>query len=421
MRWRPVADSLAAAALLAIARCAAASTPTVLPSTEVAEQPRYLADSAPETTQEAAPKPLMALLNACGIAQSLEKSDINIFGYVQGSYTHNFDSPRDKRNFGRIFDYEDKDALLNQVDLTIERTVDLAKKQFDVGGRIEWIFGADAGFLHSNGLFDWYDSPRDPENQFDLYQAYLEFAIPVGNGLLVRAGKFSSLSGHESTTPTESPFYSHGLLYNWVGPYTQTGVLGTYAINDAWAFTAGISRGWEQATEDNNGAIDFVGQAEWTVSEKTSVSFSMTTGPEATGNNEDYRTLLNVVVSHEFTDKLSMAFEGDFAWEADAADDGGTAYWYGLGGYPSYILNSYLTLNGRLEWFRDDGGSRIGVSGNYYEATIGVAISPLPNDRWGQYLVIRPELRADLADQDVFNDGSDQRMFTLGIDMIYSF
>ncbi len=237
----------------------------------------------------------------------------------------------------------------------------------------------------------------------------------------MRTGKFTSLYGYESVSPTANPFYSHGYLFNWVGPYTQTGIYGSYSFNDAWALSAGISRGWDQANEDNNGSINFLAQVKWTLSKQTSITFATIIGPESAGNSSDYRTLLDFVLTHAFNDKFSVNFEADYVWEPHLDADGGTASWYGVAGYASYILNDYFTLNGRVEWFRDDDGVRTGVAADYYEVTAGVTIKPFPHDKWGQYLLIRPELRGDFSDQRVFNDASDYSMFTFGIDMIYSF
>ena len=36
-------------------------------------------------------------------------------------------------------------------------------------------------------------------------------------------------------------------------PFTQTGVLATYTLNDKITIDAGITRGWNQSINDNNG------------------------------------------------------------------------------------------------------------------------------------------------------------------------
>jgi len=115
------------------------------PSYSLGQQPVSL-DDAP------ARKPLMSLLDKAGVAKFLDDAGINIYGYVEGSWTKSFSSPPNNFITGRAFDWQSDTILLNQLDLTVERTVDITKKKFDVGFRIEQIYGADAAMIHSNGL-----------------------------------------------------------------------------------------------------------------------------------------------------------------------------------------------------------------------------------------------------------------------------
>src|SRR6267142_4546445 len=130
-------------------------------------------------------RPIMELLDQAGVAKTLDDWHLNIGGNVEASWTYNFADPNTNRNNGRVFDFEHNDATLNQLMLFGERKVDPSKKNFDIGGRAEARWGDDSGLIHGNGLTDWYDGPRDPENQLDLTQLYIDLAVPVGNGLLV--------------------------------------------------------------------------------------------------------------------------------------------------------------------------------------------------------------------------------------------
>lgn len=376
---------------------------------------------------DAAPAPeragLMESMHAAGVGDWLEKNNIKLYGFAEGAYTHNFNKPDDGINVGRVFDFEHDEPILSQFDLTIERTVDVTKKQFDIGGRIEWIYGADAGLIHSNGLFDWYDSPRKPENQWDLNQAYIDWAIPVGNGLLIRTGKFVTLLGQETINPTTNSLYSHSYLFGFAIPFTHTGILGSYALNDNWSFQAGITRGWEQSVDDSNDAIDFLGQVKWTVNKQWTVIVNVVSGPERANNNSDYRTVIDAIVTFAPNDKWSFAVNGDYGWESKAAAHGDDAAWYGIAAYATYVVNDYASISGRAEWFNDNDGTRIvaGLDANYYELTAGVNFHPFAKDRWGKYLMVRPEFRVDFSSEDVFNAGKDDTQSSFGVDIIYTF
>jgi hypothetical protein len=111
--------------------------------------------------------PLMAGLDQMGVAKYLDDAKINIGGLVEGSWTYSASAPPGNFISGRVFDVEQESILLNQLMLFAERTVDdaLTKNQFDVGGRMEWRWGADSRFIHSNGLFDHYGFGDGPKNQ----------------------------------------------------------------------------------------------------------------------------------------------------------------------------------------------------------------------------------------------------------------
>ena len=422
---RKATAALAAAALSTLVTCTSIRAQTTQPAS--ADQPKLLQEAPAAVAAEPDRRPIMQALNYAGIAQPLEKARINIFGHAEAGYTQNFDSPESGLNFGRVFDFKSNQLMFNQLDLTVERTLDPTK--WDVGGRMEWIYGEDAGTIHSNGLFDWYelqrakgDSHNSPTDQWDLNQLYADFGVPLSEGLRIRVGKYVTPMGYETINPTTNPFYSHSYLFGFAIPFTQTGVIATYQYNDNWTFEGGVFRGWEQSWEDNNDAVSFDGRVAFTSTDKKlSLIGQFVTGPEEPDDSRDYRTVFDMVASYAFTDKFTLAANSDFGWEGAAAPDGGTAYWYGIAGYAGYKLNDYVTLNARAEWFRDEEGVRIGIAGNYYELTLGATIHPFPHDRWGKNLLVRPEIRGDWSNNDVYNDGDNSSMYTAAIDVIYLF
>ena len=170
---------------------------------------------------------------------------INLYGHVEGGYTYNSDDPSDKLNPFRIFDFEHNKPILDQLDFTIERAVDYRKDKWDIGGKAEIMWGADAGIIHSNGLFDWYDGIRKPENQWDLTQAYIDITVPLGTGLRIRMGKFVNFVGYETINPTTGgivDFYSRSLIFfNY--PFTHTGIINPPKTTTAPSRSSAVSTG----------------------------------------------------------------------------------------------------------------------------------------------------------------------------------
>jgi hypothetical protein len=382
----------------------------------------YLQTSQPASAAEGPPeKPLQQALNNLGI----KSGDIKVYGFIEGSYTAAFNPPPGNLLAGRIFDIDNEEILLNQLDLSLEKSLDagqLAKDhRWGIGGKVELIYGSDARFTHSNGLnFYGGASPQlSPENQFDLVQGYVDIGLPIGKGLVLRAGKFVTLLGYETINPTTNPFYSHSYLFGYAIPFTHTGMLAMYNVTDKLTLTGGFSRGWEQALNDNNGQLDYLGQVKYVLNDKLTTYFNFSTGPQEASDNA-WRTVLDGVVTYQATDALSFAVNGDLGLEPLAGAAGSSAQWYGVALYSGYKFCDQITANLRGEWIADPQGAR-GLGANEYEATVGLAIKPFPHDNLGQNLLIRPELRYDYSENAIFDGGNRFDQWTAAVDAIFTF
>lgn len=407
---------------------AATSSPSESPSNVQTATPAPAATAPTE-------RPLMMGLDALGIGKTLQDANINIYGYVEGSYTYNFMKPPGHVNVGRAFDTQAETPVLNQVDLTFERTVDYTKNKWDVGGRVEFIYGSDSRFIHSNGL-DFYGpndaadggEQTDPSMQFDLNQAYVDVAVPLGTGLRIRAGKFDTIIGYESINPTTNPLFSHSYLFTYDEPLTQTGVLATYNLTPAWTLNAGFTRGWEQATKDNNSAIDFLGGISWAVNSKLTLTLNNSTGPQNAGDTNNYRTVFDFVGTYNYNDNWSFGLNADYGFQQNGANGGagGPANFYGVAGYVGYKINSYFTINGRGEYFNDQDNARglstIPSEGTQaWEGTLGVTITPMPDSTLGSNLKIRPEVRYDYSQNPIYEGGTNNSQCTAAIEAYYTY
>ena len=361
--------------------------------------------------------PLMSLLDQVGVGHSLEAANIRLFGHIEGSYTWNFDNPARDLNVGRVFELQNNRVTLNQLDFNIERPVDLTLNRFDVGGRVEMLYGSDSRFIHSNGLLDTDDFFNGPEYQFDLPQAYLDVAIPIGNGLRVRAGKFLFF---KQIDPSSSVFYSHSFSFGAALPFTLTGVTGYYPITKDLTLEGGISRGWDQSIKDNNGAIDGLFRVRGDISNQLSLSLAAIVGPEEDRDNTHYRETLDFTVNYAPTDQLTFLLDAVIGTQARSSALG-DANWYGISGYAVYRLNEFLSLGARVEWYRDEEGFTTALSQTLYEATVGLTITPFPRDSIGANFRIRPELRGDYSSRRFFDALSRHDQWTFALDAIFDF
>jgi hypothetical protein len=77
----------------------------------------------------------------------------------------------------------------------------------------------------------------------------------------------------------------------------------------------------------------------------------------------------------------------------------GTGEWYGLYTLGIFHLNEFWDVQGRVEWFRDAGGTCTGFDTDYSEVTLGLNWHP------NRVLEIRPEIRGDFAGMPVYGAG----------------
>ena len=287
-----------------------------------------------------------------------------------------------------------------------------------------------------NGILD----DQTGRNQWDLLQAYLDITFP-DVPLRLRLGKWIELAGFEHYSANiygafgdpAKALYSYSYSFLYAEPGTQTGALLTYIANSKWTFDAGVTVGWNQSTRDGNSSPDFLGRVIFTPSDKTAITFVTTIGPEfpigvgpnlPRGDDSHWWTYLDLVITQKVTDQLSVGAGIDYVNAPGIPGlPKGTKRWGAIDGYISYAVDPHVTLNSRLEWYRDAAnGFSVGApeSANFYAITVGTAIKPFPEDTLMSHLLFRAEIRYDHASRAVF-DNSDKDQVTFSVDALFTF
>jgi hypothetical protein len=354
-----------------------------------------------------------SLLEAVGLKSRFEESRLSFYGWVAQSYTFNTDSPSDRINVGRVFDDRSNDYRFNQLVVNLERTLSDGS-EFDLGGKVELMYGSDARFIHQRGLADNID---DNTVQFDPVQFYGLVRAPIGNGLTVKFGKYVTMLGAEVIDAPANALFSRSFLFGYAIPFTHTGIQFDYPINDNLSVYYGLVRGWD-VWQDNNSSVSHMAGVYGSLAEdKLSYLINVITGPERDHENTDYRTVFDVVLTYAATENLSLSFNADYGNESGTGGAGN--YWWGLAGYATYRFNPQLAATVRSEYFRDATGTRLGFTADVFEVTGGLDIHPLRSFR---NLRVRPEIRWDRAFGDTpFDGGTDRDQVTLGADVILTF
>jgi Protein of unknown function (DUF1597). len=182
-----------------------------------------------------------------------------ISGWIDSGITFNPASPADNQNFGRFFDDRVNEPLLNQLVINFERALAPQPGQFDWGFKLQFMYGSDARFIHSLGLFS--DTAATSMVQPDLVEGYLNLHFPFisEGGLDLKLGKFVTLEGAETIDPRNNFFYSHTYIFNVGIPFNHTGGLATFHATKWLDLYSGITRGVNTSIDDNNDSISFHG------------------------------------------------------------------------------------------------------------------------------------------------------------------
>jgi hypothetical protein len=417
---------------------------------------------APAATTEAAPAPAPA---PDAPPPGYWINGIHLSAQIEGGISFNPAGP--KTNFGQLFTDHPNQPLLNQILLTANKPLDPKATGFDWGFKLQGMYGSDARYTQFLGELNRVN-PND-RNQFDIVEANVQFHLPVltAGGIDIKAGQYVTPLGYETIDPSTNPFYSHSYIFNFGIPLKHTGLLTVSHVSPLLDLYLGVDTGVNTTfgpLGENNSAVAFLGGVNLTMMGGNLTVLALThIGPEnatrllstlgPAGFNADgyYRYLNDIVVTYKANEKLTLVTEAN--WIRD--DFGGyysstngmpsSANAFGLAQYVSYALNDTLTLNGRVEVYRDDNnffvasfpnnnsfitseqGFTFGVGAphptTYSEITLGVTYKPagLPSVISG--LLIRPEVRYDraLTNTHPYNSGQDNGSFTVASDFVLTF
>ena len=343
--------------------------------------------------------------------------NISLSGFVDASYTYNTQNPESRTNSLRVFDTQANGFQPNALELVLQKPV---SAESPVGFRTDLDFGEDAEVVGAvtTGL-------GSTSDEIDLQQMYAEALLPVGKGLNVKFGKFSTLHGAEVVESKDNWNFSRSFLFGYAEPVTHTGVRLSYPFTDWFTGIVGVNNGWD-VVDDNNTAKTIEWQGNFIPCPKTSLSVTGMHGAEQTSDNRDDRHMLSFVAGYNPTDKLGFKLAYDYGTEQDAVSESPSedASWQGVAGYARYQFNDWYALAGRAEFFSDEDGVRTAVRTSPGVGSVRLWELTLTNEfKVYKDLITRLEYRHDHASDAVFSAGSsrDNTQDTISAEVIYPF
>lgn len=211
---------------------------------------------------------------------NLHKRPIRIGGYLDVTYTYAFGQPTvpaPQYNMERVFDdMDNNDFNLHLAKIYFDAT---AQEKGQAGFRIDLAFGSDADRIASFGewnlknvqnvlpithnfvdLDTWV--PTVGQDNFTIQQAYIDYIVPVGNGLRMKVGKFDSPIGYEKFEAQDNMNASRSFLYGHAMPKTLTGLGFEYQVYSNWYVAGYFVNGWDNMIDDNEGKSGII-QSKW--------------------------------------------------------------------------------------------------------------------------------------------------------------
>jgi hypothetical protein len=289
-----------------------------------------------------------------------------------------------------------------------------------LGGRIDYLYGTDAPDTQSFGgpATSWdnpWDNPAGNNLGYGhaLPQVYGEVAY---DKLSAKIGHFFTIVGNEVVQATGNFFYSRQFTFYNAEPFTHTGVLTTYNIDDDTQIYNGWVAGWDSGFTDNGDA--YLGGFKHKISDTLSCLYSTCMGRMGDSNVgvQERGNIHSFILTASLTDKLTYISQTDSLYSKNV---GGTQQrnTFGNINYLLYKVNDRVTLGQRFEWFNYGGANFGGVRNNdLYNFTTGVNLRASAN------LLFRPEVRWVWDESRFgFNAGNVPSATVFGGDMLFTF
>jgi putative OmpL-like beta-barrel porin-2 len=308
---------------------------------------------------------------------------------LDGYYSYNFNAPVGRVNLLRAYDVLSNNFSLNQADIIFEHAPNLDEDR-RWGARVDLQFGQATDTLQGNPA----NEPR-PDIYRNIFQAYGTYVVPLGKGLTVDFGKWSSSIGIEGNYTKDQMNYSRSFYFNFL-PFYHMGVRANYPVNDRFTLTYWAVNGTNQAEATNGFKDELFG---FTAKPAKSVTWVMNyylgqehpdrlavapyspipvqpglsfvaIDPAPNGRLH----IFDSYVTWQAAPKLSFALEGDYViqrlWRNQApGESAAPSHVVGGAAYARYEFSPRFAVAARAEYLSDRGGMFSGLTQALKETT----------------------------------------------------
>lgn len=280
-----------------------------------------------------------------------EQLRLHFYGYLNASYTQNFDNPSNEINELRVFDVGSNQPRFNLAQFVLRRDAEVGGNRFDrFGFKVKFDAGQDSPLVGGKDIGPW----------TDFQEYYLQYLAPVGSGLDVKLGQINSVVGYEVI---ESPYngnYSRSWLFGLGQPFTTRGGRVSYDFDKRLSLAIGVIGSINSARGNKSHDPMMESALKIAASDRLSLTLYALAGsrPGAPGTNGGMLVLIGGYVSAQVTDHMSAVIESYYANQANSStiSPAGNARWNGVAGYLLYDITKQWGLRLRGELLEDAGG-----------------------------------------------------------------
>lgn len=354
------------------------STSNSVPSSEATVQvttaPSHQVTSVPPASVEvAAPRPSMPWLLPGG-------ATLNFL--FDGYYGYDFNHPLGRVQYLRAYDVLSNAFSINQTGLVFALDPNVTEgKRY--GLRLDLQYGQATETLQGNPA----NEPR-PEIYRNIFQAYGTYVFPLGKGLTVDMGKWSSSIGIEGNYTKDQMNYTRSYFFDYL-PFYHMGVRANYRINDRLAVNYWLVNGTQQSEPTNSYKDELFGLAlqpaknlSWTVNYFVGQDHPDSVHGSDCGSvpiqpglcltpvlpaPDGKQHIFDTYATWNVKPKVTLALEGDYVisrlWaNAAPGESSAPAHLGGGAAYARYQWTKRNAIAGRAEYMSDPDGLFSGTS-----------------------------------------------------------
>ena len=192
--------------------------------------------------------PLMTALANTSLGKAMSDANIQVYGWINPGGNISTSDVRAGGNFPAAYMYTPNTATLDQAVVYVERVPDTVQKDhIDWGFRFSALYGENYRYTTTYGIASYQLFGHNLTNGYDFPMVYGELFIPwVGEGLLLRLGRYISIPDIEAQLAPNNYMYSHSMTYGYDN-YTNHGLIGTLALTKNWFVQLGVEIGTDTA------------------------------------------------------------------------------------------------------------------------------------------------------------------------------